>query len=414
MPYKCFKQDDKWIVKKHNEDGSWEALKSSGHHASLVECNKQVRALYSQESVKNEADISLQGEVGWDFSSNFIDYQLFNITKDTVKVNISSRGGDYITALEIYNKLRECGKHIITSIQGLAVSAGAVIALAGDEIEAASNSVIMFHMPEYTSREPLTAEEMQKKVEMMHKFESSLVNIVQNRTGWDEDKSRKFLKSQEYLTPEEAEDMKLIDRILPFARKKVDVTNLDVPERIVAFVSDKNKEIDDMTTVEALKGICSKVELKIEDSATEEQIIAKLVEEVTNLRTELAKKPVVSTVQRMKLPETIINMVKRTRETEVNALVNEGKITAAVSSSLVSIFGTDEVISNATDEKGEIRDNFDKVIDALRKNEKVINYGGQTGVQGTGALPRGQQEVNPLIEDAERRAKAAHQSRGSF
>lgn len=399
MPYSCRKVDDKWKIYKQSSDGKWSVLESSGEHASESACKKQVRALYANESVKNELDITVNGIIGQDVTDEYIDWQMGFSPDDSCFVRITSRGGDYITALGIYNKLRKSGKKIITCAEGLAVSAGAVILLAGDEIQAASNSVIMFHMPKLSSFDPMSSEELAKKSEDLKAYEASLVDICKKRMGGSEEEVRAFLEEERYLTPKEAKKMGLIDKILPFVRKKVEVSNLEgASEQIVAFAKEVNMEVETM----ALKDLCTKLEIKVEDSASEEQILDVLFGTITDLRKEVETVKA-SLPKKTQLPSGIVNMIKRSREAELNALVSDGRITPAVATELNNIYNQENVIVSSVDEQGNVTDHFDKMVDALKKNEKVVNFGGQSGTQ---QLPKISATDNPLVRDAEARAKA--------
>lgn len=193
--------------------------------------------------------------------------------------------------------------------------------------------------------------------------------------------------------------MGLIDKILPFVRKKVEVSNLEgASEQIVAFAKEVNMEVETM----ALKDLCTKLEIKVEDSASEEQILDVLFGTITDLRKEVETVKA-SLPKKTQLPSGIVNMIKRSREAELNALVSDGRITPAVATELNNIYNQENVIVSSVDEQGNVTDHFDKMVDALKKNEKVVNFGGQSGTQ---QLPKISATDNPLVRDAEARAKA--------
>jgi ATP-dependent protease ClpP protease subunit len=405
MPYKCKKVNDKYVVHKKGEDGKWSVLKSSGKHDTVEACQKQVKALYAQEGkMQNEVDIELDGYVGYQITADGLNYDLSYINKKEVRISISSKGGDYLEAITIFNKFRECGKKVTTVANGPCISAGAVVLLGGDTIEAASNAIIMFHKPTYSSDKAVDEEEVDKIKDSLTAATISLINTIKERTGWDDDKIRSFLTEEKWLTAQEALDMGIIDKILPFKRKRIDKEGLNAPSEILNFVDDQNKELD-MT---AFRELCSSLEIEISNEATEEEVTQSIVNCVSDLRDQLKQlnEKIKEAEQKIpkpksKLPTTLLNMVRRNREGEVNQLVSEGKITVAVANELKTVFITDD-IQNHVDEDGNISDAFDKTMDALRKNEKVLNLGERSGTQ---QLPKTDPKENPLLLDAESRAK---------
>lgn len=199
--------------------------------------------------------------------------------------------------------------------------------------------------------------------------------------------------------------MGIIDKILPFVRKKVAVDN-KFPVEIVNFVEEQNKEIDRMN----LKEILGKLSVTVTDAATEEQMVTTLVEHVTNLDTKL--KSVVAELeeakklvpQKVNLPPAILGILKRSRESEIKSLASSGKITPVVATDLANTFASDAHIAAHVNAEGIVVDTFDSVINAIGKNESVISFGGAPNV---GELNRKREEVNPLIANAEARAAAA-------
>ena len=65
--------------------------------------------------------------------------------------------------------------------------------------------------------------------------------------------------------------------------------------------------------------------------------------------------------------------------------------------------GAGEILLNCIDEDGEAIDNFYSITAALKENEEVVNFGGRKKT----TLDKPEEgEDNPLLADADRRAKA--------
>lgn len=89
--------------------------------------------------------IKIDGEIGWDTTSNGVKYELSQTTGD-IRVEISSPGGSVFQGIEIFNALKnyKSGK-VEVVITSLAASIASYIALAGDTIKAYDNAVYMIH-----------------------------------------------------------------------------------------------------------------------------------------------------------------------------------------------------------------------------------------------------------------------------
>ena len=94
------------------------------------------------------ADIYIYSEVGgFDVNAkSFID-ELKSVKEKNLNVHINSLGGSVFDGLAIYNALKTHTKTVTTKVEGIAASIASVIAMAGDKIEMAENSLFMIHNP---------------------------------------------------------------------------------------------------------------------------------------------------------------------------------------------------------------------------------------------------------------------------
>jgi len=94
---------------------------------------------------------------------------------------------------------------------------------------------------------------------------------------------------------------------------------------------------------------------------------------------------------------SLVKLVTSSRNTIIDGLVDDCKITPAVAKKLKKQYtGKDRLTLSFSE--GEITDNFDDVIDALKDNEPVMSMGEKTKGQ---TLPK--DGSNPLLKDAESR-----------
>lgn len=107
-----------------------------------------------------EVELRIEGEIVSDDDAWF--YEWFGIPATTpnafrealaehegksITVWIDSWGGDVFAAAGIYNALKEHKGKVIVKVDGKAVSAGSVIAMAGDEVLMSPVSIMMIHNP---------------------------------------------------------------------------------------------------------------------------------------------------------------------------------------------------------------------------------------------------------------------------
>ena len=76
--------------------------------------------------------------------------KLFNLLRsvgeyDVVKIYINSPGGNLFTGVQLISCMKHSMAHIITILDGQAMSLAPLILFAGDEIQISENSMIMFH-----------------------------------------------------------------------------------------------------------------------------------------------------------------------------------------------------------------------------------------------------------------------------
>lgn len=97
-----------------------------------------------------EAELLIYGFIGgWyeGVTAESIVEQLGAITASTINVRINSDGGAVTDGIAIYNALRRHGARKVVTVDGIAASIASLIAMAGDEIVMAANTLMMIHAP---------------------------------------------------------------------------------------------------------------------------------------------------------------------------------------------------------------------------------------------------------------------------
>lgn len=178
--------------------------------------------------VKNEAareaTIYIYGVIGgidfdtWEeinTASKFSDeFKALEKDADTIHVRINSPGGYVFEGQAIYNTIFASEKKIITYNDGICASMGAVILLAGDEIHAFSNSLLMIHNS--SSFYMGNKMEVEEQLEAAEKIDKALGTSIENRLGITaEEVAENYLNYKDnWFTSDEAQEAGFYDTII--------------------------------------------------------------------------------------------------------------------------------------------------------------------------------------------------------
>ena len=134
---------------------------------------------------------------------------LKTITNDDITVRINSPGGSVFDGIAIYNALRYHSANIHVRIEGLAASIASVIAMAGDSITMAENSLMMIHNPlGWVGGE---AEDMRRTADMLDKATEAIALAYSGKSGRPVDDITPLMASETWMTAAEARDHGFID-----------------------------------------------------------------------------------------------------------------------------------------------------------------------------------------------------------
>jgi len=143
-----------------------------------------------------------------------------------LQVRINSVGGDVMDGVAIYNGLKDLGKNgtrIVVTIDGAAMSIASVIMMAGDEIRAQENAVIMIHDPWTFAMG--NAADMRKQAEVLDTIATTLVQTYVARTGQTAEKVIAWMAAETWWTAAEALAQKFVDVVLPNKSEPAAVSN---------------------------------------------------------------------------------------------------------------------------------------------------------------------------------------------
>lgn len=135
------------------------------------------------------AELVLYGIVGGDwFGDGIVAEDVIKAVKalnlkptDTLRVRINSIGGDYIEGIAIYNYLNGLKANVNVLIDGWALSAASLIAMAGDVIEMPANTYMMIHS--ISTLMYGNATQFRKQAELMDQLQEGGIETYLARVG---------------------------------------------------------------------------------------------------------------------------------------------------------------------------------------------------------------------------------------
>lgn len=130
---------------------------------------------------------------------------------EKLNVRIHSNGGSVSEATAIFNAIKGHPGGADTQIDGIAASAAAYIAMAGQTIRMAGNAMLMIHNASGVAEG--NADEMRRMASVVDQFNSTIVPAFASRTGLGAEKIGELMKSDHYMTASQAKAFGFVDEI---------------------------------------------------------------------------------------------------------------------------------------------------------------------------------------------------------
>lgn len=115
-----------------------------------------------------------------DRSATALEKAIKSFNGEDLTVWINSTGGECFAASVIYTALKNYKGKVTVKIDGTAISAASVIAMAGDEVLMSPTSVMMIHNPLTVAQGEV--KDMQKAIEILNTVKDSILNAYCKKT----------------------------------------------------------------------------------------------------------------------------------------------------------------------------------------------------------------------------------------
>lgn len=130
----------------------------------------------------------------------------------SIDLRINSPGGDVFDGFAIYNMLQQHPATVDVYVDGVAASIASIIAMAGDNIKMAKNSLMMIHNPQGVAVGD--ANEMDRVKALLHQVKGNLTNTYVDRTGKKAEEINAWMDDETWFTAEAAVEHGFADTVI--------------------------------------------------------------------------------------------------------------------------------------------------------------------------------------------------------
>ncbi|MGI5286634.1 head maturation protease, ClpP-related [Nonomuraea polychroma] len=162
---------------------------------------------------EDEAELLIFSEIGWwgILADEFVE-ELKAVTARKLTVRVNSPGGSVFQGVAIGNALRAHPASVTVRVEGLAASIASVIALAGDRLIMAPNSMFMIH--DASGATWGDAAELRKMAEILDKISDNIADAYAAKAGGTRAEWRERMLAETWYTAEEAVEAGLADELM--------------------------------------------------------------------------------------------------------------------------------------------------------------------------------------------------------
>ena len=142
-----------------------------------------------------------------------------------ITVWIDSCGGSVFAGAGIYNALKEHKGKVTVKIDGKAISAASVIAMAGDEILMSPVGVMMIHDPLAGLDGYFNSIDLRKNADVLDEIKETIMNAYELKTGMKRNQLSDFMLQETWMSAKKAVEMGFADGVLYEQEQTDDVIN---------------------------------------------------------------------------------------------------------------------------------------------------------------------------------------------
>ena len=159
------------------------------------------------------ADVYVFDDIGGWFGLTADDFvrDVAGLDVDQIVLHLNTPGGDAIEGVAIANVLRAHKARVVVRVDGIAASAGSVVAMAGDEVIMGIGSELMIHDPwGFAMGDAVAIENYGRRLGTTG---NALASTYAAKAGGTTENWRSLMKAETWYTGQEAVDAGLADRV---------------------------------------------------------------------------------------------------------------------------------------------------------------------------------------------------------
>jgi ATP-dependent Clp protease protease subunit len=143
-----------------------------------------------------------------------------------ILIYINSPGGSMTSMMAIYDTMQYIQPEIQTFCLGQAASAAAVLLAAGTKGKrmALPNSRILIHQPAVESGYGQTSDLEIQALEIL-RMRAAMERVIAEHTGQDQEKVRRDVERDKFLTAQDAKEYGLVDEVLTTLKRRAEVVS---------------------------------------------------------------------------------------------------------------------------------------------------------------------------------------------
>ncbi|WP_373898834.1 head maturation protease, ClpP-related [Haloimpatiens sp. FM7315] len=178
----------------------------------------------NSEENEEEIELRIDGDIAMDDDFWSMLFGVENVTpkgfmaelaqykgKD-INVWVNSYGGDVYAASRIYTALKEHKGKVKVKIDGVAISAASVIAMAGDEILMSPTSILMIHNPWGNFQGE--AKDLRHGADVLDEVKDTIINAYQLKTKKSRAKISQMMDEETWMSAKKAVSEGFVDGML--------------------------------------------------------------------------------------------------------------------------------------------------------------------------------------------------------
>lgn len=159
------------------------------------------------------AQVFIYDEIGaWGVTASDFAAELRGVNTNTIELHISSPGGDVFDGLAILNSLRQHKATVNVIVDGIAASAASFIAMAGEKVSMAPQSVMMIH--DASGLVIGNSRDMQEMADLLEKTSDNIAAVYAQRAGGDVEDWRTAMRAETWYSDQEAVAAGLADEVV--------------------------------------------------------------------------------------------------------------------------------------------------------------------------------------------------------